>query len=68
MIFDNYFIKGIIIGIIFGVPAGVVGVLTKTIERLNGTIHAENADNKGLSIIITLVGKEGTLYGKNTDY
>ncbi|MCI8806185.1 MAG: LysE family transporter [Clostridiales bacterium] len=28
MIFGNYFIKGIIIGIIFGIPAGVVGILT----------------------------------------
>ena len=53
-------------------PAGGSGlglaIAAKTIERLNGTIRAENADNKGLSIIITLYGKDGTLYGKNTDY
>ena len=45
-----------------------LAISEKIIERMNGKIRAEIADTGGLSIIITLNGKDGLIRGKDFDY
>ena len=45
-----------------------LAISEKIIQKMNGMIRAENAATGGLSIIITLNGREGLICGKNFNY